>query len=407
MRVLWLGDLGAQTGFSTVTNDLGQALIAQGVDLRVFSFRDTVEFVPAWAADRLVVVDREGEFLTWDETIDARTRMRSIMRGVFLERDGWAPEAVVVLGDPASVIRAELLDLLPEGLPAYHYVPIEGVALPPYWTTIWQRILPIAMAKSGAREIAKLTGVEPPVVYHGVDTETFYPASPRHPIEWPDDDKTRITSRADAKRAFGIDPKATVLLRTDANMPRKAYGSLFRALAPVLAANPDTLLFCHTRKVGEGGNMDEMRSHFPPHISGRIVVPDFHDRYGGLPRYALATLYNAADIYVSNSCEGFGLTIAEALACGVPAVGLDGSAVPEVIGPAGVTVPGHPVENIYAHFWGVADERAFGAAVHELIRNKTARWRLAALGPDHIRSTFSWTASAQAMAAVIGVGVPA
>lgn len=405
-RILWLSDLGG-TGFGTVTQDLCRALIERGEDVRIFSFRDQAPpDTPEWAEGRMITLERKGDWLTWDEKLSAGDAMRAAVRGLFTGtayEDGWAPEAVLILCDPAGIIRAELLDLLPDGLPAFHYVPIEGTGLPPYWRTIWQRIAPVAMSKHGAREIARLIGHEPPVVYHGVDTDTFYPATPSHPIVWPDD-APPITSRADAKRAFGIDPKTTVILRTDANAQRKAYGALFRSLAPVLAANPDALLLIHSKRIGEGGNLDEMRSHFPPHIAGRMAVPDFHEKYGGLPRHALATLYNAADIYVSNSSEGFGLTIAEAVACGVATVGLDFSAVPEVIGPAGVVVkPGRFIENIYAHWWAVADEIAFGIAVNEMIRDKGARWRYAGKGPEHIRRSFSWPEAARQFAELVAV----
>ncbi len=412
-RILWLGDMGAGTGFSTVTEAMCSALVERGEDVRIFAFRDAIpEAVLHGLKDRLIILDRAGNWLTWEETKRASPQsadgqaMRASMRALFTAgpyKDGWAPEAVVVLGDPASIIRSEIAELMPLGLPAYHYVPIEGTGLPPYWKLIWDRIKPIAMAKSGAKEIGALMGIEPPVVYHGVDTDTFYPASPTHPIIWPDEDQV-ITSRSDAKRAFGIDPKTTVILRTDANMPRKAYGALLRSLAPVLAAHKDVLLFLHCKRIGEGGNLDEMRSHFPPEISGKIAVPDFHEKYGGLPRYALATLYNAADLYVSNSCEGFGLTIAEAIACGVAAVGLDFSAVPEVIGPAGIVVrPGRFVENIYSHWWANADEVAFGMAVDSLIKDRNTRWRYAGKGPEHIRSSFSWAQSAAQLSEIVAV----
>ncbi len=412
-RILWISEIGA-TGFGTVTGDLCTALIERGEDLRIFCWRDQVppNVEPALRS-RLVILDRAGNWLTWEETKRAAkdtvdgAAMRSAVRSLFTAgpyKDGWVPECVIVLGDPASIINAELLELLPPDMPAYHYVPIEGTGLPPYWRLIWQRIKPIAMSKSGAAEISRLMGgMDVPVVYHGVDTDAFYPASPSHPILW-DGEENGVTSRADAKRAFGIDPKTTVILRCDANMPRKAYGSFLRAMAPVLASHDDILLVLHTQKRSFGGNLDEMRSHFPPEVSSKISVPDFHNKYGGLPRYALATLYNAADLYVSNSCEGFGLTIAEAIACGVAAVGLDFSAVPEVIGPAGVVVKvGYFIENIYAHWWAVADEIGLGIAVNDLIKNRNDRWRYAAKGPEHIRSSFSWAEAARKLSEIVAV----
>ena len=398
MRLLFVGgDLGT-TGFGTVTRDLIASLVELGTDVRLLAFDDSIpRDLPDWFRDRLVLVPRLGFWLTFDESRDAEEQMRDLIRPKFTPEgyeDGWAPDCLLVVGDPASVDRFGLVDMLPEGLPAFHYVPVEGSGLPPAWGLIWQRIAPIAMSRFGAAEIERLMGHTVPFVYHGVDTSVFHPVDHAHPITWPDDEAV-IESRADAKKAFGIDPKATVILRTDANMPRKSYGALFRSVAPVLAAHPNAILFVHAALMGEGGDLRVYRSHFRPDIQSRIVLPGFHEKYGGIPRHALATLYNAADVYVSNSCEGFGLTIAEAIACGVPAVGLDWSAVPEVIGPAGITVPvGRFIENIYAHWWAIADEQRFAVALERLVSDKGIRWRLGGAGPDHVRS-FTWSAAAR------------
>lgn len=397
MRVLYVGgDLHA-TGFGTVTRDLIAELVELGVDVRLLTFDDTIPpDCPDWLIGRLVLIPTLGFWGTLDETRDAGEQMRERIRPKFTPEgydDGWAPDVVLAVGDPASIDRFGLVEMLPDGLPAFHYVAIEGSGLPPAWSLIWRRIKPVAMSKFGAAEIAQLMGHDVPMVYHGVDVSVFHPVDHAHPIEWPGE--TVIESQSDAKRAFGIDPKTTVILRTDANMPRKAYGALFRSVAPVLAAHPDAILFVHSGLVGEGGDLRVFRSHFRADIAGRIVMPGFHEKYGGIPRHALATLYNAADVYVSNSSEGFGLTIAEAIACGTPAVGLGWSSVPEVVGPAGLTVPGHLVENIYAHWWGVADERQFAAALERLVSDKGERWRLGGAGPDHVARNFSWPAAAR------------
>jgi glycosyltransferase involved in cell wall biosynthesis len=48
----------------------------------------------------------------------------------------------------------------------------------------------------------------------------------------------------------------------------------------------------------------------------------------------IAELYSAADVYVNLSAEEtFGLTTAEALACGTPAVVYDATASPELVSP--------------------------------------------------------------------------
>lgn len=62
-------------------------------------------------------------------------------------------------------------------------------------------------------------------------------------------------------------------------------------------------------------------------------------------RTQLARLYALADVYINFSDqETFGLTIAESLACGTPAVVYDATACPEIVSPqTGFVVPAHDV----------------------------------------------------------------
>ena len=313
----------------------------------------------------------------------ARTvaRLEGMFTGALFE-DGWTPEAAIILGDVASVKMSPVPRFIPEGFPIFHYVPIEGDGLPPAWAALWQKLRPVAMSRFGADEIAHICPTRPPVIYHGVDPESFWPVSPARPIYVPTSDGQRkLHSKADCKRLFGLKPERIALLRTDRHMPRKMYAALFRSLAPVLARHPNVDFVWHCATIDQGGDLSDEVSKYG-RLAAQLFSTGFHDQYGGLERRLLNALYNAADIYVSNSSEGFGLCIAEALACGVPAVGIDYSAVPEVIGPAGIKVPiVTRVDNVYSHFWGWADERKFGAAVESLVNDAVLRTVLGAKGP--------------------------
>jgi glycosyltransferase involved in cell wall biosynthesis len=176
-------------------------------------------------------------------------------------------------------------------------------------------------------------------------------------------------------------------------MPRKGYDSLIRAMAPVLRERPAMRLIIHCRSRDFGGYMPDIISKYPD-VADRILNP----QWGAMPRNVLVTLYNAADIYVSTSAEGFGLTIAEAIACGVPAVGLDYSAVPEVIGPAGVVVPvGRLLDNEYGHHWALPDEAEFSRAVGYLMDHPQKRVAAGATGPYHVARNFRWDVAAERM----------
>ncbi len=410
MRILLWGDLAA-TGFGTVTLDLGKAMLERGEDLRFISLNEDAP-APEPFTGRVITLGDPSGWLNLDREAREREAIGFIarVRSIFTEgRDGWVPEATIIVGDPASIIRSGIQSFLPDGFPAFHYVPIEGVGIPPRWGQMWTNLRPVAMCKFGAEQVATVTGEEPPYVYHGVDTASFYPVSRLTPIWIPraDDLPMRLNTKAECKRLFGAEPDRFVLFRADRNMPRKRYGSLLRAVAPFLHAHPKAELWMHCRTIDEGGNLDDFRSHFPRHIANRMRMTGYQDMGVPVERPILNAMYNAADLYVSTSSEGFGLTIAEALAAGLPAVGMDFSSVPEVIGNAGVTVPiSGLVENIYAYGWGAIDEAKLTEAIEALYRDDARRGYLSALGPLHVKRSFTWAGAAERFGELIRAALP-
>lgn len=408
-RLLFVGDMAA-TGFGSVTTDLGRAMLDIGLDVRFLSQNDLGPSLGEPFASRTVDV----AFYEYQASAPGVTGIKSLVGDIIdgiegqMLMDGtpfgdWRPDAVVILSDfaAARLLHARFAASLAK-VPVWHYVPIEGVDLPPLWGELWKVLRPVAMSRFGQEEIARVTGSMPPLAYHGVDRSVFRPISPSDPITVPADvDGTRMVtlrSREAAKVFFGFDPKWTVVLRTDRNMPRKRYASLLRAMAPVLEERPDMRLVLHCSAFDQGGFLPDTISKMPPAAASRVIITD----RPGLPRDVLAALYNAADLYVSTSAEGFGLTIAEAASCGVPVVGMDYSAVPEVIGPAGVVVPPHVLyDNEYDHLWAWPDEEAFGKAVAYLADHPAKRRALGADGPRHVAANFTWDAAARVFADLV------
>ncbi len=408
-RILFLGDQ-AGTGFGTVTRELGGGLLARGEDLRFVSINEGDVAVNTEIGQRTFPVGVPDGYLAAPDNPDEATalfaRLDGLLTGATWDDHplgAWRPEAVIVIGDFYAVRR--MPEMFPSivTLPAFHYVPIEGVDIPPSWASFWNIVHPVAMSQFGADEIKRATGIVAPLAYHGVNTADFWPVSPARPIRL---GEAVLRSRAECKEYFGGDPNATWLFRADRNMPRKRYASLFRAIAPVLAAHRDLFFLYHCRTHDQGGNLEDTLSKYPPAMRTRCLSTRFHDEYDGAPRPILNALYNAADIYLTVSAEGFGLTIAEALACGTPAIGPRYSSVPEVIGPAGITVPeGYLLDNEYDHSWWAVDERAYGKAVERLVSNVAERRLLGAKGPWHVADKFTWAECAQRFSDIIGAAV--
>lgn len=408
-RVLVFGDQ-AGTGFGTVTRDLGTALLARGEDVRFVSINEDDKPATSEIGERTYSVGASDGYLAVPDDVDEATiflaRLDGLISGPTWDTHPlgpWAPDAVIVLGDFYAVRRMPEMFPSVRTVPTFHYVPIEGVDIPPSWGEFWRIVQPVAMSRFGADEIKRATGIAAPVIYHGVDTSAFWPVSATRPIRLGD---AVLRSREECKAYFGGRPESTWLFRADRHMPRKRYASLLRAIAPVLAAHRDLWFLYHCRTHDQGGDLSDTLSKYPPAIRSRCLSTRFHDEFGGAPREILNALYNAADLYVSVSAEGFGLTIAEALACGVPVVGMDYSSVPEVIGPAGLLAPvAYLVDNEYDHAWAAVDERAFGKQVDRLVTNVAERRVLGAKGPFHVATNFRWDMAARQFAEIIEAAI--
>lgn len=411
MKVLFCGDLAA-TGFGSVTTDLGRALLDKRLDVRFLS-QNEVGDLPEPFASRAVDI----AFYEFQQGTAGVTGVRSLI-GDIIDGDAsgghllingeafgdWKPDVVVILADfmAARLLFAKFEEEL-HRVPVYHYVPIEGIDLPPLWASLWAVAKPVAMSVFGQDEIEKVTGTRPPLAYHGVDADVFYPATPSRPLDVPRDDQPnaqtiRVTSKEAAKRFFGFDPGWTIIGRTDRNMPRKRYASLLRAVEPILAEREDVRLVIHASAFDQGGFLPDSVSKMSKAAADRVIVTD----RPGLPRPVLACLYNAFDIYATTSAEGFGLCIAEAGACGVPTVGMDYSAVTEVIGPGGMTVPvDRTYDNEYDHAWAWPDEAAFGQAVAYLVDKPAKRRALGEAARRHVTEMFRWDKAAEVFVDVL------
>lgn len=87
----------------------------------------------------------------------------------------------------------------------------------------------------------------------------------------------------------------------------------------------------------------------------------------------LAALYQLADAFGAPSgYEGFGFTVAEAMAAGLPVVVADNSSLPEVVGDAGVRVAEPGAEAFAAALEGVLRDRACATALGAAARARAA-----------------------------------
>lgn len=117
----------------------------------------------------------------------------------------------------------------------------------------------------------------------------------------------------------------------------------------------------------------------------RLGLTDRVRRTGRISAADVAGLYGLASVVaVPSRYEGFGLPAAEAMAYGAPVVAANVTALPEVVGAAGILVDPDDVDG-------------WAGALGDLLEDEQARARFAEAGRRQAER-YTWTANAAALA---------
>ena len=176
-----------------------------------------------------------------------------------------------------------------------------------------------------------------------------------------------------ARERYGL-PQG-YLLSLGTREPGKNREVLLRALRRLVDAGRDL----HLAVVGQSGWRleDEQRAVRDLGLGARVHFT------GYVPQADLPALYNAASVFVFPSLyEGFGLPALEALACGVPVVTSNVSALPEVVGDAALLVDPH-------------ESQAIADAIARALDDEGLRALLVQAGLERAAG-FTWDACAEA-----------
>ena len=205
-------------------------------------------------------------------------------------------------------------------------------------------------SRNVACEAYKLQGKKVGVVGNGI-----------HPEQW---ERVRCMQRSSGQ----------TILSVARQYPRKNTKSLIQAMPMVLAAVPNAKL----RVVGGGPSWRSLEKQVL-----RLGLENAVTLLGEVPNdEAVRREYAGADVFCLPSLqEGFGIAFLEAMAAGLPVVGLDVAATPEIVGDAGVLLP-------------PGDEVALAEALIHLLKNKASCEKLGRRGIERA-SAYRWGAVAE------------
>ena len=214
----------------------------------------------------------------------------------------------------------------------------------------------ISISESGRQDVHKLFGIPMErisVIHPGVD-RSFYP---------------RSSEEIAAFRARQNLPPQYVL-HVGTLQPRKSIPTLISAFARMERQDLELVLVG-----GKGWAYDE--------IFAQVCEMGLNKRVrftGYVPDSELPLWYNAASMLVFPSVyEGFGLPVAEAMACGTPVVAANTSAIPEAAGAAARLFQAQDAAELSSHMEAVLDDPHLMATMreHGLQQSRQFSWERA------------------------------
>ena len=371
-RLLWIGDVLVPTGFATVTHAVLNHLrhewevVVSGVNYDGAPHELPYHVMPAWQGGDMWGMNRFKHLCT--------------------EFD---PAAVVINNDWWNV--AQFAKIAPDGVPIIGYMPVDGGNLDCAAMVELNRLHAAVWYTDFGHRAAALAGFKGrrQVIPHGIDTEMFQPGD-RHA----------------ARQCLGLNipSGAFIVGNVNRNQPRKRLDLTIQIFAAWIKqhsiTNAHLLLHCAQKDTG----WDLRRVAACYGVADRLILTGAEDIRDLQDAHRLRLVYNCLDVQVTTTLgEGWGLTTMEGMACGIPQIVPDSSALGEWATPA-VKIPCsrtliHPEINTIG---ALVDEAPFVAALQALYQSKAERSRLAAEGVEHVRGeAFRWEAVARQFQALL------
>lgn len=190
------------------------------------------------------------------------------------------------------------------------------------------------------------------------------------------DRPTVATPRAELEGRYGLD--GPVVLYPAITYPHKNHRTLVEAFPSVLARHPDAVLVLP-------GGVGRAEAQVLALVEA-LGIGDRVRRLGRVPAADVAGLYDLASVVaVPSAYEGFGLPAVEAMVHGVALVAADATALPEVVGDAGLLVDPE-------------DPAAWAAALSDLLADPARQRALGTAGRARALR-YGWAENAAGLAA--------
>ncbi len=314
MNVLWVGDAACDSGFSKCTHNTAPGFLRRGHDVVVLGINyrgDPHDYgykiYPAHVPG--------GDMFGVKRILNVAQRER--------------PDVVVLQNDPWNIpAYVEQLARLPKKPFLVGAIAVDGkncrgkdlngLDLAIFWTQFAQDEA-IKGGYVGRSAVVPL----------GVDLNVYCPGD-----------------RDTARRALGLYEScpgmtldSTIFINVNRNQPRKRLDLTMQVFADYFHARPtDAYLYLHVCPTGDQGyGIDQLAKYY--NLKGRVLLAE-PGVYHGSSDAEMVQTYRAANIGITTTQgEGWGLTTMEGMACGIPQIVPNWSALGDWAAPAAVLVP--------------------------------------------------------------------
>jgi glycosyltransferase involved in cell wall biosynthesis len=170
----------------------------------------------------------------------------------------------------------------------------------------------VAVSRHSSNMLSKYCNIKAQVIHNGIDVSLFNPLLPK----------------IEARRRLQLPLNKRIILWSGRLDPDKRLDALLRVAPKILRERKDVIILVKGRTINKS-YLAYLKGLIRKEELERFVKFDL----GWTPNIFMLYYYRASDLYVHTSIsEGFSLTLLEAMASGIPAIGRNASSIPEAIG---------------------------------------------------------------------------
>jgi glycosyltransferase involved in cell wall biosynthesis len=379
-KILWVGDAGCDSGFAKATHYTLGNKPGEGLSTTYDCYVEALNYRgDGNIARRYPHLTMYPSWVAGGDLFGVR-RIRDLVIQI-------RPDVIVIQQDPWN-FNAYLEEVKDIDIPVVGIVALDGYNM--MFSPALNRLDRIIWWQKFAQEEGRKAGVTTPsaVIGLGVDRSIFKPGD-----------------RMEARKRIGLPDDVIngfIVGNVNRNQPRKRMDLTVKYFADWVNARSirDAYLYLHVAPTGDQGyQCDQLAKYYG--VNDRMIYAE-PQMWKSTPEHWVVTTMQAFDVLVSTTQgEGMGLTTLEAMACGIPCIVPDWSALGEWAKPGAWMVPCDnisvtPRANVIG---GVPSQDEFIHALETLYVNTSSREKLAQKGLAlSMEPQFNWKLIADAVA---------